>query len=211
MSISRRSAFTLGAAALLVPQIARTQTLISVKAAGVPEDSITPALWAQQSGIFRKYGLDVLVDAQRSGSAVAAGVAGSAYQFGKSSLMALIAAHSHNVPIMIIAPAGMYDVSKPITGLLVKTDSTIKSGADLNGKTIAVSSLGDLYTVGTYAWLEKTGGDWTSVKLVELPISAIFDAVVGGRVDAGGTIVPDSEAAHATGRVRSSAVAFGAV
>jgi NitT/TauT family transport system substrate-binding protein len=211
MSISRRHALALGAAAFLAPQTAGAQSLITVKAAGVPEDSITPALWAQQSGIFRKYGLDVLVDAQRSGSAVAAGVAGGAYQFGKSSLMALIAAHSHNIPIMIIAPAGMYDISKPITGLLVKADSTVKSGADLNGKTIAVSSLGDLYTVGTYAWLEKTGGDWTSVKLVELPISAIFDAVIGGRVDAGGTIVPDLQAALATGRVRSIADTNGAI
>ncbi|HXP94553.1 MAG TPA: ABC transporter substrate-binding protein [Candidatus Binatia bacterium] len=205
MNITRRSAIGLGAAALLAPHAVRAQGVVSIRAAGVPEDSITPALWAQESGIFRRYGLDVQVDAQRSGSAVAAGVAGGAYQFGKSSLMALIAAHAHNVPIMIIAPAGMYDASNPITGLLVKTDSPVKTGADLNGKTIAVSSLGDLYTVGTYAWLEKTGGDWSSVKLVELPISAIFEAVVGGRVDAGGTIVPDLQVALATGRVRSVA------
>jgi len=205
MNITRRSAIGLGAAALVAPHAVRAQGVVSIRAAGVPEDSITPALWAQESGIFRRYGLDVQVDAQRSGSAVAAGVAGGAYQFGKSSLMALIAAHAHNVPIMIIAPAGMYDASNPITGLLVKTDSPVKTGADLNGKTIAVSSLGDLYTVGTYAWLEKTGGDWSSVKLVELPISAIFEAVVGGRVDAGGTIVPDLQVALATGRVRSVA------
>jgi NitT/TauT family transport system substrate-binding protein len=200
--LSRRSALGLAAGALAAPYAARAQSLISLKAAGVPEDSITPALWAQQSGIFRKHGLDVQLDAQRSGSAVAAGVAGGAYQFGKSSLMALIAARAHNVPIVIIAPGGMYDARNPINGLIVKIDSPLRTGADFNGKTIAVSSLGDLYTVGTYAWIERTGGDWPSVKLVELPISAVFEAVVGGRIDAGNTIVPDLQAALATGRVR---------
>lgn len=202
MAISRRTAIALGASALVAPRLASAQTLIQLKIAGVPEDSITPALWAEQSGIFRRYGLDVHIDAQRSGSAVAAGVAGGAYQFGKSSLMALIAAHARKVPIVIVAPGGIYDASHPINGLIVKVDSPLKSGADFNGKTIAVSSLGDLYTIGTYAWLEKTGGDWTSVKLVELPISAVFEAVVSGRVDAGNTIVPDLQAALATGKVR---------
>src|ERR1700729_3630143 len=111
MNISRRSAIGLGTAAFFTPHIANAQTLTPLKVGGVPEDSITPALWAQQSGIFRKYGLDVQVDAQRSGSAVAAGVAGGAYQFGKSSLMSLIAAHAHNIPIVIIAPGGMYDMA----------------------------------------------------------------------------------------------------
>jgi NitT/TauT family transport system substrate-binding protein len=203
MLLSRRLALGLGAAALAAPHAALAQAATPLKIAGVPEDSITPALWAQQSGIFRKYGLDVAIDAQRSGSSVAAGVAGGAYQFGKSSLMALVAARAHNVPIVVIAPGGMYYASNPINGLIVKIDSPLRTGADFNGKTIAVSSLGDLYTVGTYAWIDKTGGDWSSVKLVELPISAVFEAVVSGRIDAGNTIVPDLQAALATGRVRN--------
>lgn len=202
MKMTRRTSLALTAAALAAPQIGRAQSLTAIKAGGVPEDSITPALWAAQSGIFRRYGLDVVVDAQRSGSAVAAGVAGGAYQFGKSSLMALIAAHSHNIPIVIVAPGGMYDASHPINGLIVKIDAPLRTGADFNGKTIAVSSLGDLYTVGTYAWIERTGGDWTSVKLVELPISAVYEAVVTGRIDGGNTIEPDLHAALATGKVR---------
>lgn len=209
--MQRRSAIALTAAALLAPTAARAQNLTSIKAAGVPEDSITPALWAQQNGIFRKHGLDVQIDAQRSGSAVAAGVAGGAYQIGKSSLIALIAAHSHNVPIAIIAPGGMYVSPHYNAGMIVKADSPIKTGADLNGKTIAVSSLNDLYTVGVDAWVDKHGGDASSVKLVELPISAIYEAVVNGRVDAGNTINPDLEAALATKKVRFLADTNGAI
>lgn len=201
--LTRRASLALAAAAVAAPRVGRAQGLTAIKAGGVPEDSITPALWAAQSGIFRRYGLDVTLDAQRSGSAVAAGVAGGAYQFGKSSIMSLIAAHAHNVPIVIIAPAGIYDASNPINGLIVKIDSPLHVGADFNGKTIAVSSLGDLYTVGTYAWIDRTGGDWTSVKLVELPVSAVFEAVVTGRIDGGNTIEPDLGAALATGKVHT--------
>jgi NitT/TauT family transport system substrate-binding protein len=209
--ITRRSALAAAAAVLAAAATARAQGLTSIKIAGVPEDSITPALWAQQSGIFRKHGLDVQIDAQRSGSAVAAGVAGGAYAIGKSSLIALIAAHAHNVPIVIIAAGGMYVTPHYNAGMIVRTDSPIRTGADLNGKTIAVSSLNDLYTIGVDAWTDAHGGDASTVKLVELPISAIFEAVVSGRVDVGNTINPDLQDALATGKVRFLADTNGAI
>ncbi len=199
--IGRRSAVAVAASLLAYPLVARAQGLVSIKAAGVPEDSITPALWAAQSGLFRKYGLDVQIDAQRSGSATTAGVVGGAYQFGKSSLISLIAAHARGFPLVIVAPGGVYQ-SNVHSGLIVKSDSPIRTGADLNGKTIAVSALNDLYTIGAYSWVDAHGGDSSTVKLVEIPISAVFDAVVGGRVDAGNTIDPELYNALQTRKVR---------
>jgi NitT/TauT family transport system substrate-binding protein len=209
--MTRRSALGTAAAILAAQATGQAQGLTAIKIAGVPEDSITPALWAQQNGIFHKYGLDVQIDPQRSGSAVASGVAGGAYAIGKSSLIALIAAHAHNVPIVIIAAGGMYVSPHYNAGMIVRTDSPIRTGADLNGKTIAVSSLNDLYTIGVDAWTDKHGGDSSTVKLVELPISAIFEAVINGRVDVGNTINPDLEDALATGKVRFLADTNGAI
>lgn len=197
----RKAALALGAGLLTLPPALRAQSLIPIRAGGVPEDSVTPALWAVQAGLFRKRGLDVTIDAQRSGSATTAAVIGGAYQFGKSSLIALISAHAHDVPLVLIAPAGVY-VSNAHSGLIVKAGSPIRTGADLNGKTIAVSALNDLYTIGTYSWVDAHGGDASTVKLVEIPIGAVAQAVVSGRVDAGNTIDPELADALRTKQVR---------
>jgi len=39
---------------------------------------------------------------------------------------------------------------------MVRSDSTAKTGADLNGKTVAVSAIGDLYTIALKGWSTST-------------------------------------------------------
>jgi NitT/TauT family transport system substrate-binding protein len=201
-TVTRRSVLAMGAAALAAPSLAFAQTATSLTIAGVPEDSITPALYADQDGVFKRNGLNVTVQSQNSGSAIAAGVAGGAYQIGKSSLTALIIAHSRKIPFVLIAPAGLYDTNNAIVGLIVKSDSPVHSAADLNGKTLAVSSLNDLYTISTKAWIDQHGGNSSTIKLVEIPIEALPAAVEAGRVDAAPIIVPQLEEAVASGKVR---------
>lgn len=200
--LTRRRALGAGAALVVAPRVARAADLVTLNVAGVPEDGITPALWAERSGIFRKYGLDVHFDAQRSGSATTAGVVGGAYEMGKASIMSLIDARAHGVPLVLVAPAGIYRWTDPHSGLIVRTGSPIRRGGDLNGKLVAVSALSDLYTLGLYAWADAHGGDWSSIKLVELPIAAVFDAVVSGRVDVGSTVDPFLRRALDTKKVR---------
>lgn len=200
--LSRREALALGAAVLAAPGAAFADGLTSLKAGGVPEDSIAPAVWAAQSGQFKKNGLDVDVQAQRSGSSVAVAVTGGSYQFGKSSLPAMIIAHTKGIPFVLVAAGGLYEASNPVIGLLVRSDSPFKTGADLNGKTIAVSSLSDLYTIATRQWIDKHGGDSSTVKLIEMPISAVAASLAAGRIDAGCCIEPELQAALAEGKVK---------
>src|SRR5665213_4210611 len=97
--IKRGAAISLVGASVLAPRLrAEAQNLVTLKAAGVPEESATPVLWADQSGLFRANGLAVDVDAQRSGTAIAAGVAGGGYQVGKSSIIPLITAFAKGIP-----------------------------------------------------------------------------------------------------------------
>jgi NitT/TauT family transport system substrate-binding protein len=202
MRISRRSLVTSLACAAAAPAAAFSQTLRTIKAAGVPEDSATPVLWAQQSGIFRRYGIDLQLEKQRSGAAIVAGVLGGAYQIGKSSLAALIVAHTKGLPLVCIAPCGLYDAANPVIALLVKADSPFRTGADLNNKTVAVSSLNDVYTLATKAWVDQNGGNSSTLKLVELPVTAVAEAVAIGRVDAAGCAMPELQEALDGGKVR---------
>ncbi len=198
--MNRRTALALTAAAVAGPSVAGAQTLIPLHIAGVPEDSITPAVWATQNGIFRKHGLDVQLEAQHSGSAVTAGVAGGSYQFGKSSMISMLVAHAHNIPVVIVAPGGLYQASDANEAIIVKSDSPIRTGADLNGKIVACSAINDLYMIGTRAWADAHGGDSSTIKFVELPISAVAAALDTGRIDAGATIDPDLQQALNTGQ-----------
>jgi NitT/TauT family transport system substrate-binding protein len=200
--MKRRTALAGVSALLATPALAYGQSLTAITVAGVPEESATPALWARQSGMFRRAGLDVSVEPQNSGSAIAAGVAGGSYAIGKSSLVSLIIAHTKGIPFVLVAGGGLYDAKNPNFGLVVKADSPIKTAAELNGKSVAVSALNDLYTIGTKAWMDKNGGDSSTIKLLELPISAVGDAIAAGRVDAGGLIDPELQSAIDAGKVK---------
>ena len=205
---SRRALLASAAATAVCGGPALAQGTRHITIGGVPEESILPALWAERSGFFRRYGFDAGIDPQRSGSAVAAAVAGGAYAIGKSSIVSLVSAHSHhNVPFVIVAPGGLYETAHPNNALFVRADSAIRTGADLNGKTIAVSALNDLFTVSIRAWVDAHGGDNTTLKLIELPVDAVGGAIASGRVDASGgdaavSAVPRTGLAHPRPSVR---------
>lgn len=209
--MNRSSALTLAAAFVATPTLARAQQAVQIKAAGVPEESVTPALWAVSSGIFRRAGLDVTVDPQRSGTAIAAGVAGGAYTLGKSSLASLISAHVRGLPFLLVAGGSLYEAKNSYSDLCVKADSPLKTAAELNGKTIASPAVNDLTTVATKAWVDAHGGDSTTLKVLEFPFSAIPDALAAGRVDAGFIADPAREQAIDAGKVRVFAHAFDAI
>jgi len=200
--LERAATMSLGAAALIQPERVLGQDITTLIAASAPEDSVSAILWAQKSGIFRRNGLDVQLEAQRSGSTVAAAVAGGTYQLGKASITSLIAAHLRGVPFVVIAPSSIYEASKPNTGLLVKADSLIRTAADLNGKTVAVGALNDLYAIGTRLWMDKNGGDSTTLKLIEMPLNVIPGALDGGRIDAGASDTPALQDAIDSGKAR---------
>jgi ABC-type nitrate/sulfonate/bicarbonate transport system substrate-binding protein len=190
------------AAAALHAAPARAQSLTPLVLAGVPEDSITPVLYGMQSGIFRKYGLDVKLETERNGPAITSAVTGGTYQLGKASISPLVLAHAKGLPFTIVAPAGIYNASAPIDGMFVRTDAPYKTAADLNGKTFGVYGIGDIFTISTKAWMGKNGGDPASIKFVELPISAMVPAIESGRIDAGSMNEPALQVALSSPKLR---------
>jgi NitT/TauT family transport system substrate-binding protein len=211
LSMKRSEAVLLVGSGVVAPLAAGAQSLTSMAVAAVPEESVTPVLWAQQSGIFRRIGLSVDVVSERSGTAISAGVAGGAYQIGKSSIVPLIIAHSKGIPFVIVAPGGLYRSARPHIAMIGRRDSPIKVAADMNGKTIGVSALDDLYTISIKDWIDKNGGDSTTLKIVEMPTSAVMAALEARRIDAGGTSTPQLQEALDTGNVKVLAYMFDSI
>ena len=210
-AFKRGSFLALSGAALALPSFAGAADMPQLKMAGVPEDSATTVLYGVQSGLFKNAGLDVSMEPQHNGPSVMSGVVGNSYQFGKSSTPPLIAAFSKGLPFTIVWPAGLYDARAPIAGLLVKSDSALKKAADLNGKTIAVGALNDIHSLAVMAWMDKNGGDSTTVKFTEVPISEIPIAIAQGRVLAGSVNEPVLSAALDDKTLRSLGAHFSGI
>jgi NitT/TauT family transport system substrate-binding protein len=199
--LSRRTVLGGTAAALLAPGVAFAQERTSLTLAGLPEDSATPVLYAIDDGAFKRVGLDVTIQGQRSGSAVASGVAGGSYQIGKISMYPLIEAHAKGIPFVILAGGGVATPANPLAGLIARVDSPIKSPADLAGKTVGVGSLTDMFSLTMRAWMDRHGVDYTTLKMIEIPISALGEAIATGRVDAGAANEPILSGALANPKV----------
>jgi NitT/TauT family transport system substrate-binding protein len=197
----RATAGAAGVAAAL-PHVARAQDLPVVRIGLAEGDDATPALYALKVGLFKKYGLDVQVQRAPSGAASLAAVAGNAIEIGGSSMLSFLLAHTKGVPISIVAPLAVYAPESLYAALIVKKDSPLKTGKDLNGKTIGSPALHDLNWIATAAWVDQNGGDSSTMKTVELPSSAIATAIDEGRIDCSTVTTPRYVQAVNTGKVR---------
>jgi NitT/TauT family transport system substrate-binding protein len=160
-------------------------SLAEVKISTVGGDSSAGAWFAQDLGYFKKYGIDGNVQVLRgSGAGGVGAVLGGAVDVAEADLVALSAAHQHGLPIVVLAPSGIYNTDAPIMALAVAADSPIRAATDLHGKTIAVLSLEGPAKVGASAWLEKNGADITKVTFVELPGSGMGAALTRGTIAA---------------------------
>ena len=183
-----------------------------VRVATTANDEVTALLYAVQTGLFSRAGLDVRIERQSNGGAVAAALIGGSYQIGKVSVTALFNAHAKGLPLTIVAPAAMYDSRLPFTQVIVAKDSAIDDASDLNGKTIGVDSLNGIGRVACDTWMRVRGGAPQSVHYLEMPFSIAEDAVEGHRVDAYCTLVePYLSKALASGKVRAFPAAVAAI
>lgn len=198
-----RSLVAAGAgAAIARPAWAQTAAGLTLHLGSNASDDVTPVLWAQHTGLFAKAGLTLDIQKFTAGSAVTAAVVGGALDIGKSSLLPLINARNHGVPIQIIAPGEIWLTSEPISGMVVPKDSPITSAKDLNGKTLPTPSLRDIIETSTRAWMDANGGDSKTVHFIEMPSSAVLPALLDGRVAAATLSNPYFGSVTASGKVR---------
>jgi NitT/TauT family transport system substrate-binding protein len=184
--MNRRHLAELLAAFTIAPSAGLAQSLpASIRIASAPDEDVLAALWAQQSGIFRRYAIDAQFLPMNSGAAVAAGVIGGSIEIGKSSMLSLLSAHARGVPIVLVAVASVYDARHPTIGLLVKKSSTFANARDLNGRIFSVPALNDQYSIAIRSWMDQGGGDSHTIKFIELPNAAVAQALDDARIDAG--------------------------
>ncbi len=183
MSGLRRTC-TLALLLALLPLHASAQTLPAIRVLNLGGDGGSLGAFAVDGGFFKKYGLDATAAATSSGGAVVAAVVGGSAEIGFSNLMSVAAALGRGIPITIIAPATVFTSKAPDIVLAKVRHSPLRTGADLNGKIVAVTTLDGEQQLGAEVWVDKNGGNSKSVHFVELPESSMAASLVAGRVDA---------------------------
>jgi len=190
MPLRRSRLLQLLLASTVVPLAARpaaAQTAAPVRLVLFPGETAATAYYAQELGMFSRAKLDVQITEVKNGAAAAAATAGGTIDIGFSNPLSLAQGYERGVPFTIISPAALSRAGKPPSNglLVVPKTSPIRSGKDLNGKTIAVDVIGGLPHVSVRLWIDKNGGDSSSVRFIELAFPEIIPAMNSGRIDAG--------------------------
>ncbi len=202
-----RSQFVRGTVAALaassaVPRVARAQSDAAIRIGSAGKESDAQVYYAQDLGSFAKAGLTVDVQTLPNGAAVASAVASGALDIGDANLLSFAVAREKGLPFKLIAAGALYTHAAPTTQFVVAPAAAIHSAKDLNGQTVAGVSLGGLDQIAMEAWIDKNGGDATTVKFVELTPGAMVPALVRGTVAAASLADPFLTVALAQNDVR---------
>jgi NitT/TauT family transport system substrate-binding protein len=180
----RISVAGLAFALTLLPAVGNAQSAGPIKLATIPIDTGAEAFYAADQGFFKKNDLDIEIERISNGSAITAAVVSGSLDIGFSNVISLAIAFQHGVPITLIAPGSVYNTKAPTTVCSVATGSPIKTAKDLNGKIFATNGLKNIGEFAPRAWIDRNGGDSSTVKFVEMPFPDMAAALAAGRIDA---------------------------
>ncbi len=199
-TISRSRALRLALTPLLAatPLPAFAQGSVSpLRVATTANDTFAEAYYAQDTGLFRKAGLDVDLQTFTNGQQVVTAVTTGTADIGVSNPVSVIQAVQHDVPLLVVASGAVYLSDVPQTALFVAKDAPYRSAKDLVGQTIGLGSLRDLSTAGVAAWFAANGVDMATVKVVEVPFGEMGPALARGTIAAASIPEPAQDAAKA--------------
>jgi NitT/TauT family transport system substrate-binding protein len=180
-----RQTFVAGAAAALaaVPLIGRAADPVVIRAGTIPADVTAVITYAANLGYFKNAGLDVQISMMQSGPVIAPAVIGGSLDVGAANVGSISGAHERGLPLLIFAPGAAETPASATDVIMVKTDSPIKTAADMNGKTFAIVATKTIQHAAVLQWVDKHGGDSKSLKFIEVPFPEMLGALDAGRVD----------------------------
>ncbi|MDT7589625.1 MAG: NitT/TauT family transport system substrate-binding protein [Pseudonocardiales bacterium] len=142
--------------------------------------------YADSGGAFARHKLAAKLTVVQSGAAAIPLLLNGQLQFVAADPVSAIVAVSKNIPVTIVAAGSVTSdaAATDSSSILVRADSPIASVRDLAGRTVAVNALKSLAHITVMSSIDKSGGDSSAVKFVELPLPQMVDAVSRGQVDA---------------------------
>jgi NitT/TauT family transport system substrate-binding protein len=164
----------------------------TLKVGVIPIADVAPLYLGIKKGFFKQEKLTIKPQLAEGGAAITPAVVSGNFQIGFSNTISLLIAASKNLPVQIISQGVLAGKTEKDAwaDLLVLKNGPIKSGKDLEGKTIAVNTLKNICEVTIKASLEKEGVAVDKLKFTEVPFPDMNAALDAGRVDAACEVEP---------------------
>jgi NitT/TauT family transport system substrate-binding protein len=176
----------------------------AIKVGVLPLADLAPFYIAVEDGLFEAEGLEVTPEQAPAGAALIAQIVAGDIDIAFSNHVSVLQAAEKGLPLRILrennraGPQGIYAMA----------DSGIEGPGDMEGKRIAVNTLGNIQELTARAVLESRGVDPASLKFLELPPPEMQDALEQGNVDAAWLVEPFLTQAEQTGDVTRVVGAF---
>jgi NitT/TauT family transport system substrate-binding protein len=168
----------------------------------VPYSDDASLFYAQDSGIFRKHGLNVTFVAQASPVAVEASMASGTEQFGFITTPVLVNLATKGVGVKCVSTVDGNEPTNPAddtTVLVAAKGSGITSVKDLAGKSVAEVQLTSLNSLSVEVLAKQAGINPSSVHQIAIPFPQMPAALAQGRVQAAVIVAPFTQTALGEG------------
>ncbi len=209
MAITRPAFLTAVCAATAArPALAQTDTAPVVRIGTDPVDSFATSYFGVDRGIFRDNGINAQLTSFQNGATIVQALLAGDLDVGIANIVQVANAVAHGLPVLMIAPASLYSVKHSYSQLCVAKSSPFLKPKDLDGATIAVSTLNDFNQLGVTAWLEHNGVPPARVKFVELKFPEMGAALARGTIAAAQIAEPALSVAIHAGDVRVFATPY---
>jgi NitT/TauT family transport system substrate-binding protein len=137
-------------------------------------------------GFFAQNGIEIKKQTLQSGNDIVLALANKNGDIGYVGYVPAMIARTQGIPLSVVGASDVEGTSEADNwqNIMVKGSSSIRTPADLAGKTIAVNALKGVGEVMIRAALKKVGVDPNSIKLLAMPFPTMRTALNNGQVDA---------------------------
>src|SRR3954449_10832659 len=164
----------------------KAATLTTVTVDTLPIANALPMDLGIAKGFFANHGIEIKKQTLQSGNDIVLALANHNGDVGYLGYVPMMIARTTGIPLTLVAASEVEGTSTTDNwqDILVKGSSSIRTPADLAGKTIAANALKGVGEVVIKAALQKAGVDPNSIKLVAIPFPSMRTALNNGQVDA---------------------------
>ena len=187
----------------------KAQAPTPIRVAYIPIANYAALQVARDKGYFAEEKLSVTWAPVAQGAVAVEAVFGGSVEIGGSAIFETMVARGNGLDVMFVAGGTRIRSAPPDNnGLLVRTDDTIRSAADLAGKKISAGLINSVNYIHMVEWLRKNGVDHTKVEFLEIPFPQMADALFQKRVDAVWNVEPFVTFMTKSGKARVLAYPF---
>jgi NitT/TauT family transport system substrate-binding protein len=184
--MKRRALLLSGAAASLSWRSAASAQTAAVSiriGIGLNDSGLIP-VYAQELGMLQQAGVTFDIQTFANNGAITQAIIAGALDMGVVDGLQVANAVIHGFPLAFFAGGAIFTKDIRTLVLVTAKSSPIQTARDLEGQSVAVSSLNSLSAAGTKEWLRVNGADPAKVKLFELGLAEMNAAIARGTVAA---------------------------